>query len=146
MKQESAFNADAISVSNAIGLMQIIPPTARDLDPGIEIFELFDKDKNVAMGSKYLRQLLKKYDGNAYWALAAYNAGPGNSDRWRREVETSKLQLTPEEAIEFISFRETHDYVQNILRNYYWYNRRLKGEGFVHFAALLQQFITLTNQ
>lgn len=140
IKQESAFNEEAISTSPAFGLMQIIAPTARDLDPNIEIFELFDSEKNITLGSKYLRQLLKKYDGNPIWTLAGYNAGPGNADRWKKETENAKSDLTPEEMIEFITFRETHDYVQNIVRNYYWYNRRLKGEGFVNFQALLQQF------
>ncbi len=140
IKQESAFNSEAISSSPAFGLMQIIAPTARDLDPNIEIQDLFDMDKNVSLGSKYLRQLLKKYDGNPIWTLAGYNAGPGNADRWKKETENTKSDLTPEEIIEFIGFRETHDYVQNIIRNYYWYNRRIKGEGFVNFQALLQQF------
>lgn len=138
MKQESAL-IEVISSSNALGLMQIIPPTARDLDPGIETVELFDQEKNVTLGAKYIRQLLKRYDGDIIYTLAGYNAGPGNADRWKNEAN-NKVGLLPEEKIELISFRETHDYVQNILRNYYWYKRRTTGEGHVNFAQLLDSF------
>ncbi len=144
IKQESAFNTEAISTSNAFGLMQIIPPTARDLDPKIEVAELFDPQKNVTLGAKYIRQLLQRYNGDIIWTLAGYNAGPGNADRWKNEV-AAHPGLAPEEVIEFIGFRETHDYVQNILRNYYWYNKRLRGDRFVHLPALLQNFTANGN-
>lgn len=146
MKQESAFSPDAISSSNALGLMQIIPPTARDLDSKVEISELFEPHKNIALGTKYVRQLLNRYKGDVITALAAYNAGPGNADRWNDDrLKTdvaAKNPLTAEEYIELISFRETHDYVQNILRSYYWYTRRARGEAFPSFQALLSSFST----
>jgi TolA-binding protein len=141
IKQESAFNEVAMSSANAFGLMQIIPPTARDLDPRVEIADLFTPNRNVWLGSKYLNQLITKYRGNIPFALAAYNAGPGNSDRWLREIAkltSNKQPLALEENIEQIGFRETREYVQSILRNYYWYNRRLRGEAAPNLVSLIQ--------
>lgn len=135
VKQESAFNHEAVSYANAFGLMQIIPPTARDLDPKIDTVELFNPNKNVNLGSKYISQLMNRYSGNIVLALAAYNAGPGNADRWKRETPPA---LAIEEFIEHITYKETREYVQNILRNFYWYNRRLRGENFPNLPALAQ--------
>ena len=141
VKQESAFNQEATSPANAYGLMQIIAGTARDLDPKVEILDLFNPMTNVNLGSKYVHQLLTKYKGSIIPALCAYNAGPGNSDRWMREAHGG---LPPEEYIELIGFRETREYVQNIVRNYYWYTRRIKGESFQNLTALTQ-FIVSKN-
>ncbi|MBI3557536.1 MAG: transglycosylase SLT domain-containing protein, partial [Deltaproteobacteria bacterium] len=135
VKQESAFNVEATSPANAYGLMQIIAPTARDMDPKIEIMDLFNPMINVKLGTKYIRQLLTKYKGSMIPALCAYNAGPGHSDRWMREAHAG---LPPEEYIELIGFRETREYVQNIVRNFYWYNRRIKGENIPNLTALTQ--------
>lgn len=135
IKQESAFNQDAMSYANAYGLMQIIPPTARGLDPSIDAIELFNPATNVKLGTKYISQLMTRFKGNVVLTLAGYNAGPGNANRWSREI---KGGLPTEEFIEQISFTETRGYVQNILRNFYWYNRRLRGETFPSLGALMQ--------
>lgn len=137
IKQESAFNFQAISSANAFGLMQIIPPTARDLDSQLNLLSLFQPDSNIRLGVKYVRQLLNRYKGNVIYALAGYNAGPGNSDRWLKNTDQS---LPPEEIIEQITFRETRDYVQNILRNYYWYNRRLNNVKLTSLDELIKKF------
>jgi len=137
VKQESAFNHEAVSVANAFGLMQIIGPTARDLDPKIDLIDLFKPHYNIKLGSKYINQLLGRYRGNVVLALAAYNAGPGNSDRWSRDIPKDAPQ---EEFIEQITFKETREYVQNILRNYYWYSKRVKGEAFPSLTALTASF------
>ncbi len=136
MKQESAFNSDAVSSSNAYGLLQIIAPTARDLDPQlVNLSDLFIPQKNIRLGAKYIQQLLNRYQGNIILAASAYNAGPTNTDRWLKEAP---LDVSSEEFIELIKYRETHDYVQNVLRNYYWYKRRLKGEIFLNLESLAQ--------
>ncbi len=74
---ESDFTADAVSAAGAQGLMQLMPATAEELG----VRDSFDPLQNLLGGSRYLKQLLDKYDGDLDHALAAYNWGPGNVDR-----------------------------------------------------------------
>lgn len=78
VQHESNFNPNAVSRSGASGLMQLMPATARSM--GAE--NVFDPEQNILAGSKYLRELMDKYDGNIGLTLAAYNAGPGNVDKF----------------------------------------------------------------
>lgn len=104
--RESKFDPDAESSSGAIGLMQLLPDTARGiaLNTGGNAFvvdDLYDPEINVRYGSFYLRRLLRKYDDERL-ALAAYNAGQTNVDEW---IETG----------EGIAFPETREYVDDVL-------------------------------
>ncbi len=103
--QESKFDADAVSTSGAVGLMQLLPATAQGIadrtgGSGWHERDLVDPELNVRYGSWYLRHLLDKY-GDEELALAAYNAGQTNVDRWREQGSG-------------IEFPETRHYVQRV--------------------------------
>lgn len=81
---ESGFYRRAISPVGAVGLAQLMPPTAFELDPSIGYQDLFDRDTNLRLGFRYLRQMIDKYDGDLRLALLAYNRGPGTVDSIRK--------------------------------------------------------------
>ncbi|HTR47064.1 MAG TPA: transglycosylase SLT domain-containing protein [Verrucomicrobiae bacterium] len=123
--QESAFDADARSGKNAIGLMQLLPQTARLLARQEKIrysrARLTDPDYNVRLGTAYFAQLQKQF-GSAEAALAAYNAGEDRVTLWT----TGQTYRDMPEFVDSIPFTETRQYVQIISRNTEIY-RRLYG-------------------
>jgi len=125
-RQESAFAENARSSAGAMGLMQLMPATARSTAKrnGIKhsLQDLFDPLHNMELGSRYLNQLLEQYNGNRILAAAAYNAGPHRVNRW--------LGRNPQDVpfdvwIETIPFKETRGYVQNVLSFSVIYGYRL---------------------
>ncbi len=129
-RQESAFNPRAVSSSNAMGLMQLIPPTAREVAQklGLKKIELpedlFRPEVNVAMGSFYIADMIRQFKSVVPFALAAYNAGPSRLNLWiaaRPEISSQleKISSAPEDEIWFdeLPWSETSFYVKAILRN-----------------------------
>lgn len=126
MKQESAFDSGILSSAGATGLMQLMPATAVDTDPTVKRADLVDPETNIRVGTKYLKKVLTRFNGNIAFALAGYNAGPNAVARWVREGKGNKGLL---EFIEAIPYKETREYVSSIIRNYFWYSRKFTGEG-----------------
>ena len=112
IKAESNFNDKAKSKSNAIGLMQIMEPTAKEIadkiDLNISEEQLYSPELNIQIGIEYFAGLLEKYNNNYKIAIIAYNAGIGNVDKWIKEGTIK----------ENVPFKETNNYVRKILRNY----------------------------
>ena len=124
IRQESLFDARARSPATALGLMQLIPPTAARVAkqlglPAPTQDKLFDPELNVNLGTQYLKDLLQRYSNNWFKAIAAYNAGEAAVDRWEREIPTDDI----EEFVERIPYIETRGYVKLVLRNHRIYKR-----------------------
>ena len=142
-KQESAFLPNAISRADALGLMQLLPVTARETLPGITRAELFQPALNAQAGGLYLYKLLDRYQGNIALSLAAYNAGPNRVAQWLRELNESpriKSNFDPDAFIDSIPFTETRKYVGNILRNFAWYKMLAKDGAVTSVQELMFQW------
>ncbi|RYY75708.1 MAG: lytic murein transglycosylase [Gammaproteobacteria bacterium] len=115
-KQESAFNTDATSPVGALGLMQLMPTTAKQTAKKAGLLfrpqDLLQADKNIHLGSRYLDELLGAFSGNRILASAAYNAGPGRVRQW---LNSDDSKLPYDVWIETIPYKETRFYVQNVL-------------------------------
>ena len=123
IKAESNFKADAVSNKNAQGLMQLMFATAEEVanKNGIELTEenILNPDININIGTKYISTLLEKYEC-VELAIAAYNAGIGNVDKW---IEKGIIKSDGSD-IENIPFKETNTYVRKIMRDYKIYSEK----------------------
>lgn len=116
IKAESNFNPDSVSTSNAKGLMQLMDSTADELAEKLELedYDIFDEKTNISLGTNYISTLLNYYNDNVYLALAAYNAGIGNVNKW---IDNGVIKEDGSD-IENIPFKETENYVRKVVRDY----------------------------
>jgi soluble lytic murein transglycosylase len=118
IRQESEFNAGAVSRANAVGLMQLLPKTGRTVAKQVKLKgyrppQLYDPAVNLQLGTRYFKDMVDKYNGQFEYALAAYNAGTDRVADWLGDGH----YRDPQEFVESIPFTETREYVQAILRN-----------------------------
>jgi len=126
MRQESAFNPKARSMVGAMGLMQLMPTTARivtnQFAPETAGGNPWDPSVNMSLGQAYIGSLLNDVDDNLVRTVAAYNGGPGNVMRWDNTLNASADPLL---YIATIPLNETRDFVHKVLANYWMYQIRL---------------------
>lgn len=135
MRQESRFKANAKSRRGATGLMQLMPATARFIAASrMSRQALLEPEQNIALGQKYIRHLLDDptISGNLFYVASAYNAGPGNLRKWQRKVDYRDDPLL---FIESIRSRETRNFVERVLTNFWVYRLRL-GQPAPSLAAV----------
>jgi|LGVF01.2.fsa_nt_gb soluble lytic murein transglycosylase len=132
-RQESEFNPAAHSHAGALGLMQVMPATAKSVarELGISYSTKSlggDWEYNARIGTAYLADMLERYDGSALLAAAAYNAGPHRADRWIKDYgDPRSANVDAVEWIETIPFRETRNYVMRVNEALFVYRARLSG-------------------
>lgn len=119
IRQESVFNPRARSPVGARGLMQLMPATARQMRRSVKVNQLSNPTINIELGTRYFQNLMKRYNGNLVYVLAAYNAGETRVQRWRRQYFDEEETIV--RNIETIPFKETRTYVKLILRNLFFY-------------------------
>ena len=130
IRQESAFNPKATSTSNAMGLMQMIPATARELAQNLKLGPLdipedvFNPERNIPMGTSYIAQMIRQFKSSVPVGLAAYNAGPSRMDSFlksrpkiRDEILRPPQAAMDELWMDELPWFETSFYVKAILRN-----------------------------
>jgi soluble lytic murein transglycosylase len=136
VRQESRFIADARSSAGAMGLMQLMPATARWVAGklGLKSFRqavVTDLDTNISLGTYYLRHVLDTLDNHPVLASAGYNAGPGRARAWRPDGSMEGAIYS-----ETIPFNETRDYVKKVMSNASYY-ARIFGRGAVSLKERL---------
>jgi soluble lytic murein transglycosylase len=128
MKQESLFDPHAVSSASAVGLMQLLPSTARRLagvtdERALGADDLVDPNLNVRLGVTYLAELAARYHNDPVFILASYNAGEKAADSWKERFGALEL----DELVERVTYRETRQYVKKVLGNYRNYLRLYAG-------------------
>ncbi len=121
IREESLYSARVVSPVGAIGLMQLMPRTAKRVAKQLNLIKvnyqtawLYEPQYNIQIGSHYLGQLLDEFQGNIIYAVAAYNAGPRPVRRWI----VSHGHRPADEFVEFIGYRETRGYVKRVVGSY----------------------------
>lgn len=126
MREESNFKPNIVSHQNAIGLMQIIPPTARFIAAKLRMknYNLRNIDDNINMGIFYLK-FLKTYHTREEEILSSYNAGPHRTKRWTANYSHYPIEM----RYELIPIDETRNYIRKVMQSYYLYDYLLKNQN-----------------
>ncbi len=129
MRQESGFDPDAISPAHAVGLMQILPDTARPIAEELALprddARLTSPRYAIPVAARVLRRLLDQFHGNVPLAVAAYNGGADSVDRWASRAPGMQLDT----FVERIPFKETREYVARVMGNLARYGYLAQGEA-----------------
>jgi soluble lytic murein transglycosylase len=147
MRQESQFDRAAVSHAGARGLMQLMPGTARETSGKISMAYrpdalTIDTDYNIALGATYIERMLDYYDGSYPLAIAAYNGGPGNVNKWLRaygDPRTGSIDMM--DWIEKIPLSETRDYVYRVLENAVMYDHLHPEKARVQSSTPLSAYL-----
>ena len=121
IRQESRFEPEIRSSAGATGLMQVMPGTGQWVaqKSNIKDYSLINPEDNVKLGTWYLDYTHREYNNNSLFAVASYNAGPGNVAKWIKEFNFSD----PDSFVEKIPFKETKGYIEAVFGNYWNYLR-----------------------
>lgn len=124
MREESYFNNMAVSSSNARGLMQLLPATAKDIASWkrlgrVNDLLLFNPETNIKLGTAYLKYAKDRLHNKTVFAVGAYNGGPAAVERWIKTQKYSDI----DEFIEKIPYEQTRKYIKKVYRSYWNYNR-----------------------
>jgi len=121
MREESHFRPAVESASGALGLMQLMPPTAQQMAKAqrlpYDVEALTTPEGNIPLGVAYLARMIRRFDGDLIYATAAYNAGPGNVKRWLRTMGDLRRDV----FVESLPFEETQRYVKRVYGTYLIY-------------------------
>jgi hypothetical protein len=143
IRQESAFQEMVKSKVGAVGLMQLMPKTARLIDRSASRKRLLQPEVNLRVGIQYFENLVARYNGDVELALAAYNAGPEVVDRWEKRYPMKNRLL----FLDLIPYTETRNYVTLIGRNYYWYTKIYGSQiAGIAQAKTVSEFMSLKPQ
>ena len=124
IREESRFNADIVSYAGAVGLMQIMPATGRELAGRLKIPRfntkmLYSPDINIQMGAWYMKSLMNQFDNNHALVAGAYNGGPGRMRRWIKSKQIPDL----DEFIEAIGIDQTRRHIKKVIDSYIIYQQ-----------------------
>ena len=142
IKQESNFREKAKSNRGAKGLMQIMNDTAIEIadELGYSGVNLYNAETNIDIGTKYLADLIEKYE-NPKIAIAAYNAGFGNVDKWIAQGVIKEDGSNLEE----IPYRETEMYLRKVMKNYEMYNKLYGIQQTIHIRSIYESSYKFLN-
>ena len=133
IRQESEFFRAAKSRTGALGLMQLMPNTAKEVARKLKIKYqksklILNENYNIRLGSYYLKYLLKRYEGSKVLTLAAYNAGPANLNKWLSNMgDPRKRGVDPLVWIELVPYPETRNYIKRVLEAIWIYDSKISG-------------------